>query len=201
MRTVFLIILIVIVAIVASQMVGPHQPAISPSAAISSPTVTSMTSTSVTPAQSVLGRTTKTTGCVVDNGLPDNACTPGEADPRVTQDNIHTTICVSGYSASVRPPESVTNKIKKEQLPAYGDSDSMTNYELDHLISLELGGCPDCVANLWPEPYNITLGAHQKDTVENYLHKQVCNGAMTLHDAQEEIATDWVAVYNSMPKN
>jgi hypothetical protein len=166
----------------------PAQP--SPTASVS-PTVT----------QSVLGQTTKTTGCTVTNGLPDTACTPGGIDPKVTQDNIQSTICVSGYSSGVRPAESVTNKIKKERLLAYGDSDSMSDYELDHLVSLELGGCPDCVANLWPEPYNIPLGARQKDTVENYLHKQVCNGAMSLHDAQEAVATDWESVYNQLPKN
>jgi hypothetical protein len=158
-------------------------------------------SISTTSAQTVLGQTTKTAGCAATNGLPDTACTPGGVSPAVTQDTIHSTICVSGYSASVRPPESVTNKIKKERLVAYGDAGSMSDYELDHLISLELGGCPDCVANLWPEPYNILLGAHQKDKVENYLHKEVCNGTITLRDAQETIATDWESVYNRLPQN
>lgn len=151
--------------------------------------------------QTVLGKTTKTMGCITINGLPDTACTPGEADARVTEDNIHTTICVSGYSSGVRPPVTVTNTIKTERMQAYEDTDSKANYELDHLISLELGGCPDCVANLWPEPYNGQLGAREKDTVENYLHKQVCSGAISLHDAQEEIAKNWVAVYTSMPGN
>jgi hypothetical protein len=81
------------------------------------------------------------------------------------------------------------------QLTAYGFPDVMSNYELDHLISLELGGCTDCVANLWPEPYNIPMGAREKDKVENYLHKEVCNGEITLTEAQQEIATDWTAVY------
>lgn len=81
------------------------------------------------------------------------------------------------------------------QLAAYGFPDVMSDYELDHLISLELGGCTDCVSNLWPEPYNIPMGARQKDKVENYLHKAVCNGEITLTEAQLEIATDWTAVY------
>ena len=163
---------------------------------------TASTPTSTTSAgASVLGQMTKTIGCLEVNGLPDNACTPGDIDPRVTQENIRTTICTSGYSASVRPPESVTNKIKKEELAAYGDPDTMSDNELDHLVSLELGGCPDCVANLWPEPYNIPMGAHEKDVVENYLHKQVCDGAMSLHAAQAAIATNWESVYNSLPKN
>lgn len=174
---------------------------------VRSPQTSTNPSTTISPTafpmvnQTVLGKTTKTAGCITVNGLPDNACTPGEADARVTEDNIHTTICISGYSSSVRPPVSVTNTIKTERMQAYGDTDSKANYELDHLISLELGGCPDCIANLWPEPYNEQLGAREKDTVDNYLHKQVCNGAMTLHDAQEEIANNWVEVFMSMPKN
>lgn len=149
----------------------------------------------------VLGKMTKLADCKEVNGKPDHACTPGETDPRVTQDNISSTICVSGYSASVRPSSSVTNKIKVERMAAYGYSDAMGNYELDHLISLELGGCPDCVTNLWPEPYSGTLGARAKDKVENYLHKQVCAGAMSLIDAQTIIAGDWESVYNTLPSN
>ncbi len=174
---------------------------------VRSPQTTTTTSPTMFPSifptvsQIVLGRTTKTAGCITINGLPDTACTPGEADARVTEDNIHTTICVSGYSSGVRPPVTVTNKIKTERMQAYEDTDSKTNYELDHLISLELGGCPDCVANLWPEPYNGQLGAREKDSVENYLHRQVCSDAMSLRDAQEEIAKNWVAVYTSMPGN
>ena len=78
----------------------------------------------------------------------------------------------------------------------YGFSDSPSNYELDHLISLELGGSPDSTKNLFPEPYNIDLNAKKKDLVENYLHKQVCDGAMTLQEAQQEISHDWVTVYH-----
>lgn len=151
--------------------------------------------------QSVLGKTTKVTGCIESNGLPDSACTPGDIDPGVTQENISSTICVSGYTKTVRPPESVTQKIKVERMAAYGDSDSPANYELDHLISLELGGSPDVVANLWPEPYSALLNAREKDKVENYLHAQVCQRVIPLTTAQEEIARNWVAVYNTMPKN
>lgn len=171
-------------------------PAISPSsAAVISPATRAPTETPI----GVLGTMTKSTGCTVVNGMPDHECTPGEADPKVTQANINTTICVSGYSTSVRPSTSVTEPIKKKQMAAYGDTDSMTHYELDHLISLELGGCPDCVANLWPEPYNDKLGAYEKDKVENYLHDQVCKDSIPLQTAQEEIANNWEAVYNQLP--
>jgi len=72
-------------------------------------------------------------------------------------------------------------------------------YEVDHLVPLELGGSND-IANLWPEAASPTPGFHQKDEVENYLHDQVCSGAVSLKDAQTEIATNWLVVYNRMPK-
>lgn len=152
-------------------------------------------SENVAPSVSI-GHPSKTTDCKSDGVLPDPGCTPGAIDLSVTQDNIGSTICVSGYSGTVRPPTSLTNKIKELTLAAYSFTGAMSDYELDHLISLELGGCPDCVPNLWPEPYNNTMGAHQKDKVENYLHKEVCNGQITLDEAQKEIATDWTAVYH-----
>ncbi|MDE1863560.1 MAG: hypothetical protein KGI33_11700 [Thaumarchaeota archaeon] len=113
----------------------------------------------------------------------------------MTQDNIQSTICVSGYTKTVRPPTSVTDPIKLERMKAYGDADSPSNYELDHLIPLELGGAPSDIKNLWPEPYYTTVTAYNKDGFENYLHRQVCSGAMDLKTAQDEIATDWLKYY------
>lgn len=145
-----------------------------------------------------IGVRTKITGCVSDGVLPDPACNPGSIDPKVTQANIQSTICVSGYSSGVRPSSYTTDKIKVAQFEAYGINAPMDQYELDHLVSLELGGSPEDVANLWPEPYDNPMGAHEKDKVENYLHKEVCNGTITLHQAQVEIATDWTAVYKEV---
>jgi hypothetical protein len=54
--------------------------------------------------------------------------------------------------------------------------------------------------NLWPQPYTQHPGAHEKDTLENWLHKQVCAGKIDLADAQHGIATDWVAEYKKMLK-
>lgn len=146
---------------------------------------------------------------------PDATLTPGATDMRVTQANIKKTICVPNYTATVRPAVTVTNKIKAASMLAYGDTKPQAKlpmkgkaldtskcvahsseprcYELDHLISLEIGGCPDCVINLWPEPYNPVPGAHQKDQVENSFHRAVCSGTMTLADAQKQIVSDWYA--------
>jgi hypothetical protein len=140
---------------------------------------------------------TKTTGCVSQGGLPDPACTPGAIDPRVSTATIGATICTSGYTATVRPAVSLTDRIKREQMAAYGlQGEPPSGYELDHLISLELGGAPADVANLWPEPWTGDTNAHHKDAVETHLKREVCNGALSLSDAQRMIATDWLAVYN-----
>lgn len=138
------------------------------------------------------GPQTKTSGCVSSNALPDPACTPGAILPDATKDKI----CVPGYSTSVR---NVPTSEKDQVYAEYGiTSHAPGEYEVDHLISLELGGSND-IANLWPEPASPTPGFHEKDQVENYLHDQVCNGTISLQQAQVEIATNWLGVYHSMP--
>ena len=145
----------------------------------------------VTPAEVVLTAPI-VFACHSNHGLPDPACTPGVADPRVTQDNIHSTICVSGYTATVRPPSSYTDSLKRQQISAYRYSDTtLADYEEDHLIPLELGGSPTDPKNLWPEPRGGDFPASRKDTVENSLHARVCAGLMTLAAAQATIATNW----------
>jgi hypothetical protein len=131
-------------------------------------------------------------GCHSVNGLPDPVCTPGVADPRVTQDNIQTTICVSGYTTKVRPSSAYTDALKAQQIKAYGYTDTkLADYEEDHLIPLEIGGNPTDPKNLWPEPRTGSYPATKKDGVENSLHSKVCSGLMALVAAQVAIAMDW----------
>lgn len=139
-----------------------------------------------------IGQRTKTSGCVSQNALPDPECTPGAILPDATVDKI----CVPGYSSQTRNvPDSEKNQVYAE----YGiASHTPGQYEVDHLISLELGGSND-IANLWPEPADPRPGFHEKDKVENYLHDQVCSNAITLQQAQYEISHDWMSVYQSMP--
>ena len=120
--------------------------------------------------------------------LPDPKCTPGSIDPAVTQANIHQTICVSGYTKTVRPPSSDTERFKFDvAYPDYGTPRSEKT-ELDHLVSLELGGSNDA-ANLWPE---TPPTPNPKDKVENALHAAVCDGQVSLAAAQRAIASDWM---------
>ncbi len=119
--------------------------------------------------------------------LPDPVLSPGDTLD-VTKDDI----CVPGYSAKVRDvPQSVKNQVYAE----YGiTSHAPGSYEVDHIISLELGGS-NSIKNLYPEPYFADLNAHVKDKLENKLHGLVCSGQVDLATAQHDIATDWVATY------
>ncbi len=141
---------------------------------------------------SVIGQRTKTSACIVNGPLQDTACSPGAVFSNVSKDQI----CVSGYSKSVR---NVPSSEKDAVYSEYGiASHTSGQYEVDHLISLELGGSND-IANLWPEAANPIPGFHQKDAVENYLHDQVCSGNLSLVTAQQEISTNWISVYNQIP--
>jgi hypothetical protein len=124
--------------------------------------------------------------------LPDPRCTSGAISPAVTQANIHSTICRSGYTKTVRPPESVTEREKEVSLAAYGDSGPLHDYEYDHSVPLELGGASNDPRNLWPEPGRTP---NPKDELENRLREMVCDGEMSLATAQWQIASDWVKVY------
>lgn len=136
-------------------------------------------------ALSGLGRRTKTSNCVVANGLPDSACTPGAVIADLTLEKI----CAPGFTKTVRD---VTDAIKADVFAEYGVVQvAPGQYEIDHLIPLELGGSND-IANLWAEIDNPRPGFHEKDQVENLIHDQVCSGAMPLAEAQNQFATNWL---------
>ena len=109
--------------------------------------------------------------------------TPGVLNPDVTQADIRSTICKRGWTSTIRPPESYTDALKRKQMRAYGETGSMSGYQEDHLISLELGGSPTDPRNLWPEPYPR---ASQMDQQENALNAEVCSGQLTLAQAQQK---------------
>lgn len=123
--------------------------------------------------------------------LPDRNFTPGLTRPDATEENV----CHGG---STRQYRHTTVAMKNRVYALYGAKRKAgVCCEADHLISLELGGADD-VKNLWPEPYEPRPGAHEKDEVENFLHREVCAGHMKLADAQKQIADNWLAVYVKM---
>ena len=152
------------------------------------------TTTTATPAPvatTLPGITTSPSTCRARGVLPDPACTPGAVNPAVTQADVTTTICRSGWTATVRPPVSYTDALKRRQMAAYGFTGSPAGFEEDHLIPLELGGAPSEPRNLWPEPGQ---SPNPKDKVEDAGRRAVCSGRMPLVTAQQEMAADWTAL-------
>ena len=118
--------------------------------------------------------------------LPNPEMTPGVFTVDTTLDKI----CQKGYTATVRH---VTDKQKDEVFKEY-NLERSGNYEVDHLISLELGGSND-TKNLWPQSYNGVWGARLKDALENRLHDLICMNKLSLREAQYAISTNWIEAY------
>jgi hypothetical protein len=144
--------------------------------------------------------------------FPDPQLHPGGISPGLTS----TDLCAPGFTTkSIRPPTSYTSRLKLLELGPGGSitapngktytvigenlPGNVSDYELDHLISLELGGNPVDPLNLWMQPWEkrgerfapASRGAESKDVVENRLHREICAGTISLLDAQQEISTDW----------
>jgi hypothetical protein len=107
--------------------------------------------------------------------------TPGVVNPEVRQETIAETICRTGWTRTIRPPTSYTAALKLRQMREYGVGGDPSDYQEDHLISLELGGHPTDPRNLWPEP---RPHAEEVDRIENELNGKVCSGELTLAEAQ-----------------
>jgi len=123
-----------------------------------------------------------------DAFLPDPICTPGTTRPAPLSE-----ICPIAKTKAVRPPASYTGALKRQQMVAYGFSDSPSAHEEDHLVPLELLGAPSDPKNLWPQPQDRQ--PNDKDGLENYLHAQVCASRLSLAEAQHQIASDWYSVW------
>ncbi len=102
-------------------------------------------------------------------------------------------LCATEYSDDA---SDVLPEIKEQVLKQYGLAGHLpTNYELDYLISPQLGGTEDA-SNLWPEPAAATTwNVKTKDALENRLRQMVCRGNLSLDTAQRDLATDWVSAY------
>jgi hypothetical protein len=127
-----------------------------------------------------------------DPAMPDQRLTPGAIEPGVTKEEI----CTPGRSARVRM---VTARHKREVYEKYGldPRKPPCPCEVDHFIPLELGGSNE-TSNLWPEPYDVEMGARKKDAIETRLHREVCRGVISLSRAQEIIRKEWTSCYSAM---
>jgi len=153
---------------------------------------TTTAGSTTTPAPPALGRTvkllarTRTAGCR-QGTLPDRRCSPGAYSSGLTK----AVICSPSFRTSAirNVPQSEKYAVERE----YGMAEKPygRTLEIDHIVSLELGGSND-ISNLFPER---APGYHGKDRLENRLHSMVCSGAVTLAAAQSRLAADWPALY------
>ena len=128
---------------------------------------------------------------------PDPKCTPGAINPTVTLDVLKNpafrTGCVRDC-ATLEADKNATYGLYSIKHPSNNQGTTET-CELDHLVSLELGGA-DTLDNIWPQcgPNQVALAERffkQKDMVENFLAVRVKTGKMILADVQKGIAADW----------
>jgi hypothetical protein len=133
-----------------------------------------------------------------DIALPDPKCSPGDAFPLgiilvngkyLSESRAYIgDICVPGYSKNIR---SVSDSTKNAVYKSYGVISRVSGeYEMDHIIPLELGGTNEKI-NLFPQPADPSPGFHEKDRCENCLHKLVCDGKLDVIEAQNMMAKDW----------
>jgi hypothetical protein len=113
----------------------------------------------------------------------------------VTQHNIAVTICAPGWTATIRPATSYTDRLKLEQMPLYGypASTDPSAVEEDHREPLEVGGAPRNPENLWPEPQ---AEARAKDRLESAVKRDVCAGRLTLQQGQAIFLGDFWREYD-----
>lgn len=135
--------------------------------------------------------------------LPDAKVTPGVADPAAVADltkaphmvdGVERNLCAADFRTEpIRKTIKDFEKLKKETCTEYSVTACDATVEGDHLISIENGGCKDCIANLWPQPEDKigVIGFRTKDIVENRTHDLICAGKVTLQQGQQGLADDW----------
>ena len=122
--------------------------------------------------------------------LPNHTLTPGQTRIVTIKD-----LCTTSTSLVRNVPESTKSQVfANYKMKGNDRSICSEGYEIDHLISLELGGSNN-IKNLWPQSYCGDNNAHKKDKLENELHRQICLGKISIQDAQQCISSDWEMCY------
>jgi hypothetical protein len=119
--------------------------------------------------------------------LPDRNLTPGAIRLVGVSD-----VCSAQTALTT---DSVPADVEQTVFAKYGMPHARPqDYELDYLITPELGGATD-IRNLWPEPHSSVWNSYVKDELETHLRQLVCRGKLDLPTAQHDIATDWISAY------
>ncbi len=120
---------------------------------------------------------------------PDPNLTPGDMYENISLREI----CTHGYSSRIRNVNPEHKQFIKRMYEI--DPSEFSEYSIDHFIPLCLGGT-NSLMNLWPQRItNVVYGTKEKAKSDDYLFQQVCDGQMSLKEAQRLILKDWVAVY------
>lgn len=191
------------------------------------PTTTTINTSSTTFTTSSTTAPVNGAACRIQGADPDPSCTPGAVNPAVTQANIGSTICVKGWTGTVRPPVSYTSVIKTNMMGTgtftatyngqtysyrgYGVGGSQADAEEDHNLPLEAGGAPADPRNLWPEPggtahsplsiEGVSANSLTKDGFENWSRAQICSGKITLSEGQSYfLGGKWFEAYLRLGK-
>jgi hypothetical protein len=127
-------------------------------------------------------------------------------NPAVTPATLQQTICKPGYTSTIRPPVTFTNRLKVQQIAASGYTDiDPSDYREDHWWALETGGDPMDPRNLWPQPTYTNPNSYAKDGLERAENAAVCDKSLTpdqawakLQDLHTRQNADWVALWHQM---
>jgi len=125
---------------------------------------------------------------------PDHQCSPGAYYSKLTR----AVICKPSFHTTQIREVPDTEKLEVQAAYGLGPQSYWPAIEIDHIVSLELGGSND-IANLYPEKADAKpAGYHVKDKLENKLGQMVCDGLIGLRTAQRKIATNWQALYKQI---
>jgi hypothetical protein len=140
----------------------------------------------------LLSPRTKSSGCTLGPN-PDRRCSPGAYSSKLTK----AVICSPTFRTG--PIRNVSQSEKFDVEREYGMEARLygSSLEIDHIVSLELGGSND-IANLFPEGLFAHPGYRIKDKLENKLHDLVCAGSMTLGAVRRAVAGDWQGLYKQV---
>lgn len=128
--------------------------------------------------------------------LPNRRLTPGAANSAIAEHDFRAQCHTKAWTRLYRPPVSFTNSLKRLQMKQYGYTGrDPREFEEDHLIPLCLAGAAQDPANLWPQQRFGEWNADRKDKLETRLCRLACDGKVALHEAQHEIAEDWISAY------
>src|SRR5262249_53276888 len=99
------------------------------------------------------------------------------------------------FQATRKKVRAVPARLKRQAYAPVRPYPSTSDYEVDHLIPLSLGGS-NSIRNLWPQSTKtLPWNSYVKNALERKLHKLVCAGQLDLKIAQGEIASNCIEAH------